>query len=206
MILYYQECTLHIHGYTERIDSRATYSSPSAIGLMMAVGNVGEKLADYKDSDTFLTRDGGFTWEEIRKDAHMYEFGDSGSILVIANDEGPTDHVLFSANEGLTWSEYKIGATVRVRSIVTVTAETSRKFILFGTISNGKSVAVHLDFSAITKRKCEYMHSPLQIYVSKLFLVTGSLKMQDANNDDFELWSPSEEREEKCLFGRQVSG
>lgn len=122
---------------------------------MMAVGNVGEYLAPYTESDTFFTRDGGFTWEEIRKDAHMYEFGDSGSVLVIANDEKPTDRVLYSTDEGLNWKEYKIGMDVRVRSIVTMTAETSRKFILFGHQSNGKSVAVHLDFSAITKRICE---------------------------------------------------
>lgn len=32
----------------------------------------------------------------------------------------------------------------------------------------------------------------------------GLLKPDDPNNDDFELWSPSEEREERCLFGRQV--
>ncbi|KAF8324391.1 hypothetical protein F5887DRAFT_288402 [Amanita rubescens] len=37
-------CTLHIHGYTERTDSRATYSSPSVVGLLMAVGNVGQSL------------------------------------------------------------------------------------------------------------------------------------------------------------------
>ncbi len=40
----------------------------------MAVGNMGEYLADYNDSDTFLTCNGGFLWEEIHKDAHMYEF------------------------------------------------------------------------------------------------------------------------------------
>jgi len=44
---------------------------------------------------------------------------------------------------------------------------------------------VHLDFSAITSKSC-------------------SLKTDDPNNDDFELWSPSEEREERCLFGRQT--
>lgn len=121
---------------------------------MMAVGNVGEHLAPYTESDTFLTRDGGFTWEEIRKDAHMYEFGDSGAVLVIANDEKPTDRVLYSTDEGLSWKEYNIGVNVRVRSIVTMTAETSRKFILFGHSGDGKSVAVHLDFSAITSRKC----------------------------------------------------
>jgi len=113
---------------------------------MMAVGNVSEHLADYKDSDTFLTRDGGFTWEEIRKDAHMYEFGDSGSVLVLVNDEGPTDRVLYSKDEGLAWKEYLIGQSIRVASIVTMTRETSRKFILFGHTSSGTSVDVHLDF------------------------------------------------------------
>lgn len=32
----------------------------------------------------------------------------------------------------------------------------------------------------------------------------GQLSITDPNKDDFELWSPSEEREERCLFGRQV--
>ncbi|KAF8314674.1 Oligoxyloglucan reducing end-specific cellobiohydrolase [Clavulina sp. PMI_390] len=179
------KCALHIHGYTERIDARATYSSPSAVGLMMAVGNVGEYLAPYTESDTFFTRDGGFTWEEIRKDAHMFEFGDSGSILVLANDEKYTDRVLYSTNEGMDWKEYVYGMDLRVRSIVTMSAETSRKFVLFGHLSSGKSMAIHLDFSAITKRQCK-------------------LSVEDPNNDDFELWSPSEEREEACLFGRQT--
>lgn len=76
---------------------------------MMAVGTVGEALAGYtcvsrfvrfmlatflpstlrvsfftSDSDTFLTRDAGFTWEEVHKDAHLWEFGDYGSILILA--------------------------------------------------------------------------------------------------------------------------
>ena len=171
----------------------------------MAVGNVGEKLAPYQDSDTFLTRDGGFTWEEIHKDAHMYEFGDSGSVLVLANDEGPTDHVLYSIDEGLSWREYVFGSKVRVRSIVTVTAETSRKFILFGVTGDNKSIAIHLDFSALTSQKCILQfilaHSNISSY---WFSFPGVLSMSDPQHDDFELWSPSEEREERCLFGRQV--
>jgi hypothetical protein len=151
-------CALHIHGYTERADPRATYSSPSAVGLMIAVGNVGHSLAPYKDSDTFLTRDGGFTWEEIAKDAHMWEYGDQGSILVLVNDEGPTDRVKYTLDEGLTWSEYVFGETpIRVTSIITVPDDTSRKFILFGfTKSAGDTtVVIHLDFSKITNVKCQ---------------------------------------------------
>ena len=125
----------------------------------MAVGNVGESLAPYSESDTFLSRDGGFSWEEIHKDAHTWEFGDSGSILIIANDEEPTDHVLFSIDEGKTWREYSFSAEkVRVRQIVTVPKDTSRKFILFGYYSRSvqSAVAIHLDFSSLTRKQCMY--------------------------------------------------
>ncbi|KZP04862.1 Oligoxyloglucan reducing end-specific cellobiohydrolase [Athelia psychrophila] len=181
------DCALHVHGYTERADPRATYSSPSIVGLIMAVGNVGKSLKPYTESDTFMSRDGGFTWEEVHKDAHLWEFGDSGSVLIMANDEEPTDHVLFSTNEGLTWREYKFGEEkVRVKSIVTVPSDTSRRFILMATNPRTTaSIAVHLDFSALTHTQCV-------------------LDPDDLNHDDFELWSPSEERSELCLFGRQT--
>ncbi len=184
----FQKCALHIHGYTERYDVRATYSTPSVPGLLMAVGNVGEYLEAYDQSDTFLSRDAGFTWEEVHKDAHLWEFGDSGSILVMANDEGPTDHVMFSTNEGLSWREYKFtDEPMRVKAIVTVPADTSRRFILLGYYPRAKNsaVAVHVDFSSLTRKKCQ-------------------LSIDEPGQDDFELWSPSEEREEQCLFGRQV--
>ncbi|OSX64575.1 hypothetical protein POSPLADRAFT_1138528 [Postia placenta MAD-698-R-SB12] len=181
-------CALHIHGYTERYDARATYSTPSVPGLLMAVGNVGESLAEYSESDTFLSRDAGFTWEEIHKDAHLWEFGDSGSILIIANDEQPTDHVLFSTDEGLNWREYQFtDEKMRIKEIVTVPSDTSRRFILMGFYPRSPAVhvAVHIDFSALTSRQCV-------------------LNIEDPGHDDFELWSPSEERNELCLFGRQV--
>ncbi|ORY35539.1 hypothetical protein BCR39DRAFT_567933 [Naematelia encephala] len=180
-------CSLQIHGYTERRDPKATYSSPSAVGLMLAVGNVGEELAAYPDSDLFLTRDGGFTWEEVHKDAHMWEFGDSGSIIVLVNDEEATDHVIYSLDEGLTWNEYSFEYPIRVRTIQTVPQDTSRRFFLLGERPSDptKTVLIHLDFSAITQQKCQ-------------------LKIEDPNHDDFELWSPSEGRDETCLFGRQT--
>jgi hypothetical protein len=125
---------------------------------MMGVGSVSEHLAPYKDSDTFLTRDGGFTWEEVHKDAHLFEYGDSGSIIVIVNDEEPTDHVLYTTNEGISWREYKFSdEKYRIRSIVTKPTDTSRKFILLGHKANSRdsSVAVHVDFSAISSRQCK---------------------------------------------------
>jgi len=123
----------------------------------MAVGNVGEELAPYTESDTFLSRDAGFTWEEVHKDAHLWEFGDFGSILIMANDEEPTDRVLYSTDEGLNWKEYSFGKSMRVISIVTVPADSSRKFILFGFYPNEQRhhVAVQVDFTDLTRTKCE---------------------------------------------------
>lgn len=145
-----------MHGYTERIDARATYSSPSVVGVVIAVGNVGETLAPYTQSDTFLSRDGGFTWEEVHKDAHLWEFGDSGSIILLVNGEEPTDHVLFTTDEGLTWREYQFSTEkLRVKSIITVPEDTSRKFMLLGySPQSSVSTIVHLDFTSLTRKEC----------------------------------------------------
>jgi hypothetical protein len=34
---------------------------------------------------------------------------------------------------------------------------------------------------------------------------SGLVDVEKPGHDDFELWSPSEERDSLCLFGRQVS-
>lgn len=110
--------------------------------LSWAIGNVGEGLVGYTDSDTFLSRDAGFTWEEVHKDARLYEFGDSGSIIIMANDEEPTDHVLSSTDEGLNRRECRFSTQpVRVRSVL---ADTRRRFILFGCYGRSSNwVAIH---------------------------------------------------------------
>ena len=51
----------------------------------MAAGNTGEFLDAAADSTcTWLSRDGGFSWEDVADYAAIYEFGDHGSILLTA--------------------------------------------------------------------------------------------------------------------------
>ena len=92
-----------------------------------------------------------------------------------------------STDEGLNWREYKFSTQpVRVRSIATITSDTSRGSILFGCYGQSSNwLAVHIDLSSLTRK--EYV-----------------LDLDDLGKDDFELWSPSEEREERYLFGRQL--
>ncbi|KAK9765550.1 vacuolar protein sorting/targeting protein PEP1 [Basidiobolus ranarum] len=182
-----EACSLNIHSYTERQDPQNIFSSSSAVGLMMAVGNIGDHLTDYTDGDTFLSRDAGRTWKEIRKEAHMYEFGDHGAILIIANDEEPTDHISYSFDEGATFKDYyfaKANEKIRLSTIAIEPQSTSRKFLIFGKTDNffSKQVVIQIDFNGLNMPKCV-------------------LNISDPKHDDFEMWNPAEE---KCMFGREV--
>ncbi|KAK9765410.1 vacuolar protein sorting/targeting protein PEP1 [Basidiobolus ranarum] len=184
------QCSLNLHSYTEHQDPQNLFSSSSAVGLMLAVGNVGSHLTDYIEGDTFLSRDAGVTWKEIRKEAHLYEFGDHGAILILVNDEEPTDHILYSLDEGLHFKEHyfaKANEKIRINTIATEPQSTSRKFLLFGRTTGYKpnQAIVHIDFSGLNINQC--------------LLDTGK-----PDEDDFELWSPQQELESKCLFGKEV--
>lgn len=151
-----EKCSLNVHHYTERSDPRHTFSSSSAIGLMMAVGNVGGELKGFADGDTFLTGDGGLTWKEVRKGQHLWEYGDQGSIIVIVDRAQPTDTVHYTLDEGKTWQDYNFKEKLRVTDISTVPADNSRKFLLWGYKEGGreKFYTVHLDFEGITNVQC----------------------------------------------------
>ena len=69
----------------------------------MGVGSIGATLRPYEESDTFLSTDAGVTWSMVRPDAHKYEFGDQGGIIVIVNDEETVDFVSYSTDLGRTW-------------------------------------------------------------------------------------------------------
>jgi hypothetical protein len=80
------------------------YSTKNAVGLILATGNVGYHLSNKEDEvNTFMSRDAGVTWSEIKKGSHIYEMGDHGGLLVMANDQFAVDTIWYSWDEGLTW-------------------------------------------------------------------------------------------------------
>jgi hypothetical protein len=44
----------------------------------------------------YLSRDAGLTWAEVMKGSHIYEFGDHGALIVMADDERPTTSILYA--------------------------------------------------------------------------------------------------------------
>jgi hypothetical protein len=184
------ECSLHLHGYTERKDPRDTFSSPSAVGLMMATGNVGDSLGYKKDADTFITRDGGLTWQVVAPGNWMWEYGDQGSVLVIVKEDAPTSDILYSLDEGENWSKFTFSdRDMMVDDITTVPSDSSLNFLLWGKI-DGDLNSVNLDFSGLEER-------------SKLCKLDE--KNPVSKQSDYELWSPKHPNSDgNCLFGHEA--
>ncbi|KAF4628287.1 hypothetical protein G7Y89_g9863 [Cudoniella acicularis] len=175
------KCSLNIHGYTERTDKSHTYSSSSAIGLMLATGNVGEYLS--KESDTFMTNDGGISWMQVKKGKYMWEYGDQGSIVVIVRDGSPTNLVYYSFDEGENWDEYKFSEKeVKIDDMTTVPSDNARNFLLWGS-DDGNLVTYNLDFSGLTDVQCK-------------------LDEKNPEAGDYYLWTPKHPNQDtECLFG-----
>jgi len=63
------------------------YSPKNALGILISTGNVGYHLSTRQDSiNTYLSRDGGYEWFEIKKGSHIFELGDHGGIIVLGED------------------------------------------------------------------------------------------------------------------------
>jgi hypothetical protein len=184
-----QECSLNLHGYTERADYRDMFSSSAAVGVMFGIGNVGEGLTEKSKSSTFLTRDGGVTWKTIKEGEYMWEFGDRGTILVLVNAKEDTDTLFYSLDDGENWIEYKFSTEkVSVLDLATSPSDTSTKFVIFVNSPNYKhsTRAIGIDFADVYKRQCR-------------------LDLDNPDSDDYEFWSPSHPLSaDDCLFGHEA--
>ena len=99
-------CSLMLHGVTDVFGP--FYSTPTAVGLLMATGVVGSQLLfNEGEINTYFSRDGGHEWAEVAKGSHIYEFGDHGALIVMANDMHETSSVSYSWNEGASWHSFQ---------------------------------------------------------------------------------------------------
>ncbi|KAG9238283.1 hypothetical protein BJ875DRAFT_451561 [Amylocarpus encephaloides] len=175
------KCSLNIHGYTEREEKSHTYSSTSAIGLMLATGGVGEFLT--QEADTFMTSDGGISWMSVRKGKYMWEYGDQGALVVIVKEGSATNMVHYTRDEGLTWEDFKFSAEeITIKDITTTPSDNSRNFILWGQ-KGDKIISINLDFTGLTNKECK-------------------LDLDNPEADDYYLWTPKHpKQDDDCLFG-----
>jgi len=175
-------CSLHLHGYVSYYFKENLappfYSSRNAIGVVVAVGNVGLELSDaHDDLRTYLSRDAGLTWFEIAQESVIYELGDHGGILVWAPYTRSTTQIWYSLDEGLTVKVFTFtNESVDVANILIEEGGDGQKFILYGS-QNSKKVIFGLDFTDEQPRICD--------------------------DDDYEIWSPSDgaHGDQHCFLG-----
>ena len=181
------DCSLHLHSLSNR-QFPPIYSTETAIGIVLGVGNVGSYLSLREDElNTYLSRDGGLTWTEVKQGSHIYEIGDHGALIVMADNTKATDTVYYTWNEGLTWESQKFtDQPIEVENIIISPGSISQNFLILGA-RGSKGVTVALDFSSLHEPQCRNPESAGQ------------------SDSDYEQWSPNDGRSgAKCLMGRTV--
>jgi len=176
-------CRLNLFGRTDTT-YEAFYSDPTAVGLIIANGNWGN-YRSYERISTFFSRDAGWSWKEIAIGVHVFEFGDHGSITVTASS-GFTDTVMYSWDQGETWSSCAFTSTsdmMFVTNIVGEPSSASPNFMVYGEFSNGDGGIFFLDFSN-SVRECIGWETP------------------DSPSSDYERWSPNSVVGRNCLMGQ----
>ncbi|KAK8049132.1 hypothetical protein PG994_010862 [Apiospora phragmitis] len=180
-----ENCALHIHGYTERINHRKTYSSESAVGIMFGWGNVGKALGDAKDAGTFMTTDAGISWKMVQKGRWIWTFGDRGSIIVLAQRETPTKTVLYTLDEGKSWKKHEFSdKDTVINDMTTLRSGSSRNFLLWGR-QGDQLLTINLDFTGLTDQACRVD--------------------DDLEKSDYYIWTPAHPKQpDGCLFGHKT--
>ena len=177
------DCSLHLHGYIDRLNYKNQPSSPYAVGMFIGRGNVGDSLQEFRTSQTFMTTDAGISWKKIHDRPVFWVYLDSGSVIVLADAVGPTDSITYSVDGGKTFVEKKIfDKQVDIINLATMPTSTSTRLIVFAQLplSEGdKSVALELDFATSLPKRCK--------------------------SNDFELWLPEHPRlNSACLLGHSA--
>lgn len=176
-------CHLHLHGVTDTFGP--FYSTATATGLIMATGTVGSYLQADSEINTYLSRDAGLTWAEVRKGSHIYEFGDHGGLIVMADDNKLSNSILYSWDSGHTWTEVVIAdQPFQIENIIIEPTATSQVFIVYGW-HEGSGVLVHLNFAQLHTRDCKQPDQP------------------GGEHSDYEHWSPGLPPH-RCLMGHTV--
>ena len=118
--------------------------------------------------------------------------GDHGGLILLADNYNPTNMLLYSYDEGLTWQELRFSDNhVMVHNIIIEPTSTSQHFIVIGEGQAKKGETrgfiIGVDFSKINEQQCRNPETP------------------DTDNSDYETWTPNDGRQgHNCLLGSKT--
>ncbi|KAJ2886058.1 vacuolar protein sorting/targeting protein PEP1, partial [Coemansia asiatica] len=197
------DCSLHLYSRSSMIKPGPQYGAKTAPGYLVGIGSVGTHLDRYTAARTYMSRDGGISWAEIRATQTQYEFGDHGALLMLIDDTGPTDTLHYSVNGGISWKSHRFtdnGVRVIVDRVTNGMDSGGQGLLIQareipasgGGTSTDESMLVYVDFSKMFTRQCQ-------------------VETRDHSKSDFELWTPrwgmdSGGRSDAiCVLGSEIS-
>ncbi|XP_068742839.1 VPS10 domain-containing receptor SorCS1-like isoform X2 [Montipora capricornis] len=175
-------CSLHIHIVLShwRYYIPGVLSSSSAVGIIVAQGNLGTRLGQ-RSIGVFMSNDGGLTWTKEFDRFYDFVIGDHGGILAAVSLWFGTKKVWYSCTEGKEWKSIPLDNQVKVYGMVTEPGETKLIVNLFGQYdkTNFQWLSVKLNFTTVLNRKCQ--------------------------QENYTRWSPNDERVGyQCLLGQHI--
>ncbi|XP_043932819.1 sortilin isoform X2 [Protopterus annectens] len=106
------KCSLHIHAaysISQKVNvPLPPISEPSAVGLVLAHGSVGDAMS-LLNPDVYVSDDGGYSWIRALKGPHHYAILDSGGLIVAVEyhtQYHSINTIKFSTDEGQCWYSY----------------------------------------------------------------------------------------------------
>ena len=103
-------------------------SQDSAVGLLMALGNLGSSLSGSTSNvRLYFSRDGGFTWFEVGTGFWEFQFAALGSVVVAVKKRVTTSTIQWSCDEGHTWEITDFSSTGFRISVIGMLTEREEK-------------------------------------------------------------------------------
>ncbi|XP_019898268.2 sortilin isoform X2 [Esox lucius] len=157
-------CNLHIHGEHSRFNSitpMLPLSDPTAIGLVIAHGSVGDSISSTRP-DVFVSEDGGYSWRGALRGAHHYSILDSGGLIVAVEAhprDGQINTIKFSTDEGQCWKVYNFTKQpIFFAGLASEPGTKTMNISVWGYRPDENNqpmwVAVTIDFQSILTREC----------------------------------------------------
>ncbi|XP_026870065.2 sortilin isoform X2 [Electrophorus electricus] len=159
-----KRCYLHIHGehsHYSGISPMLPLSSPSAIGLVIAHGSVGESISASRP-DVYVSSDGGYNWMCALRGPHHYSILDSGGLIVAveAHRDRQVQSIKFSTDEGQCWKTYNFTQQpIFFAGLASEPGSKAMNISVFGYRPDDDAqpmwVAVTIDFEQLVTRECD---------------------------------------------------
>ncbi|XP_043093953.1 sortilin [Puntigrus tetrazona] len=158
-----KKCNLHIHGehsHFSGITPMLPLSEPTAIGLVIAHGSVGDSISAARP-DVYVSGDGGYTWWGTLRGPHHYSILDSGGLIVAveAHRDRQISSIKFSTDEGQCWQIFNFTEhPIFLAGLASEPGTKTMNISIFGYRPDDDDqpmwVAVTIDFEHLLTREC----------------------------------------------------